>query len=93
MLHNLGPDLILQLMAQLLTEQKLLLVSILPDLLVETIQQLITVYSSLFHDVFIHSLSIFSYTFNLYLCLSVMCVYVYCTRPSIHPSALSLLTN
>nr|CDS32897.1 c myc promoter binding protein [Hymenolepis microstoma] len=42
MLYQLGPEIILQLIAQLLTEQKLLFVSIMPDLLVEIIQQLIT---------------------------------------------------
>lgn len=47
MLYRLGPETILQLIAQLLTEQKLLFVSIMPDLLVEIIQQLVTV-SALF---------------------------------------------
>ncbi|KAH9279433.1 C-myc promoter-binding protein [Echinococcus granulosus] len=42
LLHRLGSELTLQLMVQLLTEQKLLFVSVMPDLLVDTIQQLIT---------------------------------------------------
>uniref|UniRef100_A0A0R3TRQ9 UDENN domain-containing protein n=1 Tax=Rodentolepis nana TaxID=102285 RepID=A0A0R3TRQ9_RODNA len=42
MLYHLGPDLVLKLIAQLLTEQKLLFVSVMPDLLVEIIQQLTT---------------------------------------------------
>ncbi|VDL16009.1 unnamed protein product [Hymenolepis diminuta] len=42
MLYRLGPETILQLISQLLTEQKLLFVSIMPDLLVEIIQQLVT---------------------------------------------------
>ncbi|KAL5105641.1 C-myc promoter-binding protein [Taenia crassiceps] len=42
LLHCLGSELTLQLMVQLLTEQKLLFVSVLPDLLVDIIQQLIT---------------------------------------------------
>ena len=43
LLHRLGSELILQLMVQLLTERKLLFVSVMPDILVDTIQQLITV--------------------------------------------------
>ncbi|VDK36458.1 unnamed protein product [Taenia asiatica] len=42
LLHRLGSELTLQLMVQLLTEQKLLFVSVMPDFLVDTIQQLIT---------------------------------------------------
>ncbi|VDM24571.1 unnamed protein product [Hydatigera taeniaeformis] len=42
LLRRLGSELTLQLMVQLLTEQKLLFVSVMPDLLVDTIQQLIT---------------------------------------------------
>lgn len=45
LLHRLGSELTLQLMVQLLTEQKLLFVSVMPDLLVNIIQQLIMVRS------------------------------------------------
>ncbi|VDD82965.1 unnamed protein product [Mesocestoides corti] len=42
LLHRIGSELCLQLIVQLLTEQKLLFISVMPDFLVNTIQQLIT---------------------------------------------------